>query len=81
LKIALGAGSKRFSLGQKRPRRSLRKIWQANGVPPWERSLTPVVFFGNEALFAGNIGLSGCYFAEENQPGITIKWHQGTSTG
>lgn len=81
LKIALGAGSKRFSLGQKRPRRSLRKIWQANGVPPWERSKTPVVFFGNEALFAGNIGLSGCYFAEENQPGITIKWHQGTSTG
>ncbi|MBT6530086.1 MAG: hypothetical protein HOK99_04145, partial [Betaproteobacteria bacterium] len=54
---------------------------QANGVPPWERSKTPVVFFGNEALFAGNIGLSGCYFAEENQPGITIKWHQGTSTG
>ncbi len=80
LKIALGAGSKRFSLGQNRPRRSLRKIWQANGVPPWERSRTPVVFFGNEALFAGNLGLSGCYFADENQPGITIEWHQGTST-
>ena len=72
--IAFGAGNKRFSLGRNRPRRALRKIWQLDGVPPWVRLKTPVAFLADEALFVGNIGVSGHCAAQENQPSIIINW-------
>ncbi|MDA0238303.1 MAG: tRNA lysidine(34) synthetase TilS [Proteobacteria bacterium] len=74
LTIALGPGNKRFSLGRDRPRRVLRKIWQLDGIPPWVRRTTPVAFSADEALFVGNIGVSGHCAARENQPSIIIEW-------
>ena len=72
--IQLGSGNKRFSLAHNRPRRELRKIWQTNGVPPWLRSNIPVVFSGSDALFAGGLGVSGHYYAQKDEPGISITW-------
>lgn len=74
LTIQLGSGNKRFSLAANRPRRELRKIWQTEGIPPWLRSNVPVVFLGSEALFVGNLGVSGHCDAQKNEPGISITW-------
>jgi tRNA(Ile)-lysidine synthase len=74
LTIQLGSGNKRFSLAPNRPRRELRKIWQTEGLPPWSRLNIPVVSFGSEALFVGNLGVSGRCYAQKNEPGISITW-------
>lgn len=35
--------------------RSLKKIWQESGVPPWQRDTTPIVFYNDEPVCAPGI--------------------------
>ena len=32
----------------KRPRETIKKIWQELGVPPWQRTRIPLIFYGDE---------------------------------
>jgi tRNA(Ile)-lysidine synthase len=64
----------RFSLGIDRPQRSLKKIWQAMGIPPWRRGLLPLVHVGSRIAYVGDVGVSGSFFAEDGEKSWQVVW-------
>ncbi|PIJ49849.1 tRNA lysidine(34) synthetase TilS [Erwinia sp. OLTSP20] len=63
--------------------RSLKKLWQEYGIPPWLRTRTPLIFF-NETLIAalGVFITRDGQAGDENKPCWYIRWldnHAGTT--
>ncbi|NDJ58825.1 tRNA lysidine(34) synthetase TilS [Enterobacteriaceae bacterium 4M9] len=44
-------------------RRSIKKLWQELGVPPWQRGTTPLLFYGEQLICA-----AGVFITREGQP-------------
>jgi len=59
--------------------RSLKKLWQECGVPPWEREVTPLLYYGEQPIAA-----VGVFVTREGQavdePGWQIGWRRGDGT-
>lgn len=50
--------------------RSLKKIWQELGVPPWQREATPLLFYGEQLIAA-----AGIFVTREGQATERSCWH------
>ncbi len=64
--VRLRRGGERLQLHPQRPRRSLKNLLQESRIPPWERAWLPLLFCGDELVWAAGIGV-GCRF--QAQPG------------
>jgi len=51
-------------------RRSLKKLWQELGVPPWQRDTTPLLFYGEQLIAA-----PGIFVTREGQAQDHACWH------
>lgn len=56
--------------------RTLKKLWQELGVPPWQRAATPLVFYGEQLIAA-----PGVFVTREGQPNSGqcryVNWKKG----
>lgn len=54
--------------------RKLKKIWQEQGIPPWRRDTTPLLFYGETLIAAAGVFVTreGAAVDEE---GISLIWH------
>ncbi len=51
-------------------RRSIKKLWQELGVPPWQRGATPLLFYGEQLIAA-----AGIFITREGQaPAGQCQW-------
>lgn len=50
---------------------ALKKLFQEQGVPPWQRPRIPLAYVGDKLAFVAGIGIDQCFAA---QPGIAIEW-------
>jgi len=73
-------GGETFQLGPRRPARSLRKQYQAQGVPQWERE-GPLLCVGEQLVFARGLGVDArCRLALEDAaaasagPHVALSW-------
>lgn len=66
-------GGEAFQLGPKRPARALRKQFQAQGVPEWERS-GPLVYADDQLVFVPGLGLDARVWAEPGEPQVALTW-------
>ncbi len=71
------AGGERMQPGKNRPRRALKSLLQEHGVPPWERSRMPLVFFGEQLAWVPGIGVAAEFRAGAGEPGIAPEWEPG----
>ncbi len=71
------AGGERIQPGANRPRRALKSLLQEHGVPPWERSRMPLVFFGEQLAWVPGIGVAAEFRADATEPGIAPEWEPG----
>jgi tRNA(Ile)-lysidine synthase len=56
--------------------RSLKKLLQEAGVPPWERDCIPLIYVGERlAAVAGYWVCAPCQ-ADEDEPGISFEWRR-----
>ncbi len=60
---------------------SLKKLFQAAGVPPWLRARIPLVYSGNELVAVGDWWLSAEYLARAGDPGFVVQWRGGPELG
>ena len=67
-------GGERFQPNPKRPRRTLKNLWQEAGVPAWERARLPLIFCGEQLVWVPEIGVEYGFAADEGEPGWTITW-------
>ncbi|MFH1494595.1 MAG: tRNA lysidine(34) synthetase TilS [Pseudomonadota bacterium] len=72
--LRLRRGGERLQPDCKRPRRSLKNLFQEAGIPPWTRETLPLLFSG-ESLAAGlGIGIDCNFQAHPDEPGIMLEW-------
>ncbi|WP_343585846.1 tRNA lysidine(34) synthetase TilS [Herbaspirillum sp.] len=66
-------GGERVKLAANRPARSLKQHFQSADVPAWERPYLPLLFAGDELLFAAGIGMDCAHFSFAGER-IVIGW-------
>jgi tRNA(Ile)-lysidine synthase len=73
LELRPRAGAERFQAGFARPPRSLKKQYQAAGVPAWQRD-GPLVYAGGQLVFVPGLGLDARVIGLPGQPQVTLAW-------
>lgn len=67
------AGGESFQAAPRASARSLKKQYQAAGVPPWQRE-GPLVFDGDTLLFVPGLGADARAWAAEGEPQCRLDW-------
>jgi tRNA(Ile)-lysidine synthase len=73
LEIDFRKGGERLKLAPNRPTRGLKQLFQAHGVPVWERGRLPIVSSGFDLLFAAGLGMD-CRHVAEGEGRIALRW-------
>lgn len=73
LEIDFRKGGEKLKLAPNRPTRSLKHLFQAAGVPAWERTRLPIVSCGIELLFAAGLGMD-CRRLSSGPDRIALRW-------
>nr|WP_308632598.1 tRNA lysidine(34) synthetase TilS [Massilia sp. YIM B02763] len=73
LEIDFRKGGEKLKLAPNRPTRSLKQLFQATGVPAWERTRLPIVGNGIDLLFAAGLGMD-CRHLGAGLGRIALRW-------
>jgi tRNA(Ile)-lysidine synthase len=76
LRVQLRAGGERLQLDAKRPRRTLKNLFQEAGVPPWQRDRLPLIVCGDDLVWVPGLGVDVRHRAAENAVGIVPEWRK-----
>jgi tRNA(Ile)-lysidine synthase len=72
--VRLRRGGERLRLDSRRPRRTLKNLFQERGVPPWRRDRLPLVYCGESLVSVPGIGDACEFRAEPGEPGLIVTW-------
>jgi tRNA(Ile)-lysidine synthase len=72
--VRVRSGGEKLQIDPRRPRRTLKNLFQEAGVPPWERARLPLLFCGTELIWAPGLGVDARYRARRGAPGILPRW-------
>jgi len=76
LRVQLRTGGERLQPDAKRPRRTLKNLFQEAGVPPWERDRLPLIVCGDDLVWVPGLGVDVRYRAPQNGPGVLPEWRK-----
>jgi len=76
LRVRLRAGGERLQPDARRPRRTLKNLFQEAGVPPWERDRLPLIVCGEDLVWVPGLGVDTKYRAAGNAVGILPEWRK-----
>lgn len=74
MQVKLRAGGERLQPDARRPRRTLKNLFQEAGVPPWERERLPLLYRGDELVWAPGLGVDTRYAAARKRAGWVPEW-------
>ncbi len=66
-------GGEKLQPDAKRPRRTLKNLFQESGVPPWQRDALPLLFCGEDLVWVPGVGIDTRYQASPGEPGLLPK--------
>lgn len=67
------AGGERFQAGIGRPPRSLKRQYQAAGIPAWQRD-GPLLYSGGQLVFVPGLGLDARVIGLPGQALVSLRW-------
>ena len=67
-------GGEHLQLHAKRPRRTVRKLFQEASVPPWERERLPYLWLGEKLLWVGGLGVEAASACGAGEEGVLPVW-------
>jgi tRNA(Ile)-lysidine synthase len=76
LEVRLRKGGERLQPDARRPRRTLKNLFQEAGVPPWERDRLPMLVRGADVVWVAGLGVDARYQAAKNAPGVLPEWRR-----
>ncbi len=79
LQVRLRSGGERLKPDAKRPSRTLKNLFQEAGVPPWERERMPLLFCGEDLVWAPGLGVDAKFVSAGGAPGILPDWRPSLS--
>ena len=68
------SGGERLQPDARRPRRTLKNLFQEAGVPPWQRDALPLVFCGGELAWVPGLGVDARFQAAGNASAVVPQW-------
>jgi tRNA(Ile)-lysidine synthase len=74
--VRLRSGGERLQPNASRPRRTLKNLFQEAGVPPWERERLPLLYCGDELVWAPGLGIDVRYQAGAKTDGLVPEWRK-----
>jgi tRNA(Ile)-lysidine synthase len=72
--VRLRSGGERLQPDAKRPRRTLKNLFQEAGIPPWERERLPLLFCGDDLVWVPGLGVDVGYRAAARSSGTLPEW-------
>src|SRR5258706_7341027 len=72
--VKLRSGGERLRVDPRRPRRTLKNLFQEAGVPPWERERLPLLYCGDELAWAPGLGVDERFRAAPERLGWGPQW-------
>jgi tRNA(Ile)-lysidine synthase len=72
--VRLRSGGERLQPDPRRPRRTLKNLFQEAGVPPWQRDRLPLLFCGDDLVWAPGLGVDAHYQATADSMGVVLEW-------
>jgi tRNA(Ile)-lysidine synthase len=70
-------GGERMQPDFRRPRRTLKNLFQECGIPPWERDRLPLLCSGPRLVWVPGIGIDCVYQAAPRESSLTPFWLPG----
>ncbi len=74
LTIRLRSGGERLQPDPRRPRRTLKNLFQEAGVPPWQRERLPLLFSGNDLVWVPGLGIDARFQVAADASGLVPQW-------
>jgi len=74
LSVRLRSGGERLQPDAKRPRRTLKNLFQEAGVPPWQRERLPLLFSGDDLVWVPGLGIDARFQAPAGVQGLLPEW-------
>ena len=74
LQVKLRGGGERLQPDARRPRRTLKNLFQEAGVPAWERERLPLLYRGAQLVWAPGLGVDARFAAAEQAAGWIPEW-------
>jgi len=77
LTVTLRSGGERLKLAPNRPAKSLKYHYQSLDIPAWERPYLPIIFAGEQLLYAAGIGMDShaqCAAGDASAQHIVMRW-------
>jgi tRNA(Ile)-lysidine synthase len=72
--VRLRRGGERLRLDGRRPRRTLKNLFQERGIPPWRRDRLPLVYCGESLVSVPGIGDACEFRAAPGEAGLIVTW-------
>jgi tRNA(Ile)-lysidine synthase len=72
----LRRGGERLQPDARRPRRTLKNLFQEAGIPAWERERLPMLFCGDDLVWVPGLGVDARYQADRDTQGIVPEWRR-----
>jgi tRNA(Ile)-lysidine synthase len=74
LTIRLRSGGEKLQPDPKRPRRTLKNLFQEAGIPPWERDRLPLLYRGDDLVWVPGLGIDARFQAPPGAQGLVPEW-------
>jgi tRNA(Ile)-lysidine synthase len=79
LQVRLRSGGERLRPDARRPSRTLKNLFQEAGVPPWERERLPLLFHGEDLVWAPGLGVDAKFLSAGGEPAVLPDWRPFSS--
>lgn len=76
LYVGFWRGGERFQPVGRAHSQSLKKLFQAAGVPPWERDRVPLLYVDNTLAAVGGLGTSARFAVGHDEQGFIFTWQK-----
>lgn len=76
LTLRARSGGERMQLDVRRPRRTLKNLFQEAGIPPWRRERLPLLYCGDELVWVPGLGVAAGWQAPRGAPGVVPEWRE-----
>ena len=68
-------GGEKLQPDPRRPRRTLKNLWQELRIPEWQRSRQPLLYVGDDLVYVAGLGIDARFQAAAGEAGIAPDWH------
>jgi tRNA(Ile)-lysidine synthase len=74
VQLRVRRGGERLQPDARRPRRTLKNLFQEAGLPPWQRDRLPLLFCDDDLVWAPGIGVDARYCTPAGDAGLVPHW-------